>query len=68
MPPRSTPKKVRVRVNGAAHGMFISGESPGKPILLFVHGGPGMPEYWLTRRYPFPVDELFTDTTRTGST
>lgn len=60
MPPRSTAKKVRVRVNGAAHGMFITGEKPGKPILLFVHGGPGMPEYWLTRRYPFPVDELFT--------
>jgi len=40
--------------------MFIKGESPGKPVLLFVHGGPGMPEYWLTRRYPFHPEPLFT--------
>jgi len=56
----STTRKIRVRLNGAMQGMFIQGESPGKPVLLFVHGGPGMPEYWLTQRYPFQLDELFT--------
>jgi pimeloyl-ACP methyl ester carboxylesterase len=40
--------------------MFIQGESPGKPVLLFVHGGPGMPEYWLTQRYPVRLDKFFT--------
>jgi len=40
--------------------MFITGEAAGKPVLLFVHGGPGMPEYWLTQRYPVQLDELFT--------
>ena len=42
------------------HGMFINGESADKPVLLFIHGGPGMPEYWLTRRYPFHPGRLFT--------
>lgn len=56
----SATRKIRVRLNGAMQGMFIQGESPGKPVLLFVHGGPGMPEYWLTQRYPFHLDELFT--------
>jgi pimeloyl-ACP methyl ester carboxylesterase len=40
--------------------MFIQGENSSKPVLLFVHGGPGMPEYWLTQRYLFHLDELFT--------
>ena len=56
----SISKKVRVRLNGVTHWMFVNGEGPGKPVLLFVHGGPGMPEYWLTHRYPFHPDELFT--------
>ena len=59
-PQGSISKKIRVRLNGATHGMFITGEIPGKPVLLFVHGGPGMPEYWLTRRFPVHLDELYT--------
>jgi pimeloyl-ACP methyl ester carboxylesterase len=59
-PQGSISKKIRVRLNGATQGMFIKGESPGKPVLLFVHGGPGMPEYWLTQRYPFYLDKLLT--------
>ena len=57
---RSALQKIRVRLNGATHGMFITGEAADKPVLLFVHGGPGMPEYWLTQRYPVQLDELFT--------
>lgn len=53
-------KKIRVPLNGTTQGMFIQGESPGKPVLLFVHGGPGMPEYWLTQRYPVRLDKFFT--------
>jgi pimeloyl-ACP methyl ester carboxylesterase len=53
-------EKIRVQVNGAEQGMFIRSDSLGKPVLLFVHGGPGMPEYWLTRRYPIDLEELFT--------
>jgi pimeloyl-ACP methyl ester carboxylesterase len=59
-PQGSDARKIRLLVNGAKHGMFIQGGRSGKPVLLFVHGGPGMPEYWLTHRYPFPVDRHFT--------
>jgi pimeloyl-ACP methyl ester carboxylesterase len=50
------PRSVERRDAGDVH----PGESPGKSVLLFVHGGPGMPEYWLTQRYAFHLDELFT--------
>lgn len=30
------------------------------PVLLLVHGGPGMQEYWLTKRYPTRMHEAFT--------
>ncbi len=60
--PRSAGRaeKVRVAIGGVPQGMFISGSSPGRPVLLFLHGGPGMPEFWLTRRYPTGMEDLFT--------
>jgi len=52
-------EKLWIRVNDTQQGMFLQGDDPNKPVLLFVHGGPGMPEYWLTRRYPTRLEELF---------
>ena len=52
--------RVWVRVNGARQGMFLAGDDPSRPIMLFVHGGPGMPEYWITRRRPVGFERLFT--------
>ncbi len=40
--------------------MFLQVREPGSPVLLFLHGGPGMPEYWLTRRHPTRLHEAFT--------
>ena len=40
--------------------MFLEGPAQGRPVLLFLHGGPGMPEYWLTRRRPTRMHEGFT--------
>lgn len=53
-------EKVRVRVQGVDQGMFVQRDDPAKPVLLVVHGGPGMPDYFLTARYPIGLDELFT--------
>lgn len=56
----SISKKIRVNINGVEQGMFIKGKDINRPVLLFVHGGPGMPEYWLTQRYPTGLEDYFT--------
>ncbi|WP_198288430.1 alpha/beta fold hydrolase [Chamaesiphon minutus] len=40
--------------------MFVIGKNVGNPILLFVHGGTAMPEYFLTQNYPTGMDQYFT--------
>lgn len=47
-------------INGASLGMFITGTDSAKPVLLFVHGGPGMPEYAISREYPLVLEKYFT--------
>src|SRR6185436_21091080 len=52
----SISEKVFVRINGVEQGMFIKSKDATHPVLLFIHGGPGMPEYWLTQRYPTDLE------------
>lgn len=52
--------KVSIPVNGLDQGVFLQADEPGRPVMLFVHGGPGMPEYWLTHRRPTRLHEAFT--------
>jgi pimeloyl-ACP methyl ester carboxylesterase len=56
----SLSEKIHVEINGVEQGMFIKSKEIGNPVLLFVHGGPGMPEYWLTQRYPTGLEDHFT--------
>ncbi len=56
----SLSEKIRVEINGVDQGMFIKSKSTRNPVLLFVHGGPGMPEYWLTQKYPTGLEDHFT--------
>lgn len=56
----SISEKIYVNINGAEQGMFIKSKNASNPVLLFVHGGPGMPEYWLTQRYPTGLEDYFT--------
>lgn len=58
--PGSLSEKIHVDINGVRQGMFIQSKNAANPVLLFVHGGPGMPEYWLTRRYPTGLENDFT--------
>jgi hypothetical protein len=32
--------------------MFIKGKNRSNPVLLWVHGGPGMPDYFLLEQCP----------------
>jgi len=56
----SISEKTWVEINGASQGMFIKGKDVTKPVLLFLHGGTGMPEYFLTRHYPSGLEDHFT--------
>jgi len=53
-------EKIHVDINGVDMGMFIKGTNADNPVLLFVHGGPGMPEYWMTQRHPIDIYDEFT--------
>ncbi len=56
----SISEKIQVNINGLDQGIFIKSKNKDNPVLLFVHGGPGMPEYWLTQNYPTGLEEHFT--------
>jgi pimeloyl-ACP methyl ester carboxylesterase len=56
----SISEKIHVNINGVPQGMFIMGKNVGNPILLFIHGGTAMPEYFLTQNYPTGMEQYFT--------
>lgn len=56
--PVSISEKIRVEINGIEQGMFIRGRNIHNPVLLYLHGG--MPEYFLTERYPTGLENYFT--------
>jgi len=43
MIPGSISEKVWLQIGGIRQGMFIRGENPQNPVILYVHGGPGTP-------------------------
>ncbi|MGL4236437.1 alpha/beta fold hydrolase [Tabrizicola sp.] len=58
--PGSIAEKVFVTINGVEQGMFIRSADLRHPVLLFLHGGPGMPTYVLEQRYPTGLEQDFT--------
>jgi pimeloyl-ACP methyl ester carboxylesterase len=58
--PGSVSEKVWVDINRIKQGLVILGRSERNPVLLWVHGGPGMPDYLLTEQYPTELEDLFT--------
>ena len=54
----SVTEKVFVTVNGLRQGMFVQSTDASRPVLLFLHGG--MPELFLTQRYPTGLERDFT--------
>jgi pimeloyl-ACP methyl ester carboxylesterase len=56
----SISEKIQVTINGAPQGMFIVGKDIGNPVLLFLHGGTAMPEYFLTQNHPTGLEQYFT--------
>jgi pimeloyl-ACP methyl ester carboxylesterase len=56
--PGSISEKLFLNINGVRQGMFIKGKDAKNPVLLYLHGG--MPDYFLTRRYPTGLEDYFT--------
>ncbi len=54
----SISEKVFVNINGVEQGMFIKSKDATQPVLLYLHGG--MPDYFLTQRYPTGLEDYFT--------
>jgi pimeloyl-ACP methyl ester carboxylesterase len=58
--PDSISGKIRVDINGITQGMIIRSRDETHPVLLFLHGGPGMPAYVISERYPTGLEDDFT--------
>lgn len=58
--PGSISEKIFIEINGVRQGMFIKSKNVSNPVLLFLHGGPGMPEYFLTKNFPTHLEDDFT--------
>ena len=56
----SLSEKIFVKIGGVEQGMFIRSKDIKKPVLLFVHGGPCFPEYFLIEKYPPGLEDFFT--------
>ncbi len=56
--PNGLSEKVFVDVNGARQGMFVESKNTANPVLLYLHGG--LPDHFLTERYPTGLEDLFT--------
>jgi len=54
----SISEKIRIKINGVEQGMFIKSKDAGNPVLLYLHGG--MPDYFLTKKYPTKLEDYFT--------
>ena len=56
----SISEKIFIKIGGVKQGMFIRGKDITNPVLLFVHGGPSFPEYFLVDKYPIGLEDYFT--------
>ena len=56
--PESISEKIFVNINGVQQGMIIKSKDMRNPVLLYVHGG--MPDYFLTQKYPTGLEDYFT--------
>lgn len=55
----SISEKLFVDINDTTLGMFLVGKDETNPVLLFLGGGPGIPEYFLEKEYPTGLEEEF---------
>jgi len=56
----SIASKEYIEINGTKLGMIIKSRDLSNPVLLFLHGGVGFPEYAMTWEHPTGLEDHFT--------
>jgi pimeloyl-ACP methyl ester carboxylesterase len=57
--PKSIAALEELDLNGARQWVLIRGADRARPVLLFLHGGPGMPAMYLAHAWQRPLEEDF---------
>lgn len=57
---RSISEKKFLKIGGVQQGMFIKSKNTNNPILLYVHGGPAFPNYFLIDKFKPNLEDYFT--------
>jgi len=57
--PESVATLETVNVGGIRQWVLIRGQSRRNPVLLFLHGGPGMPSMYLAHKFQRPLERDF---------
>jgi pimeloyl-ACP methyl ester carboxylesterase len=56
----SISEKTFVNIGGIRQGMFIRTRNIDNPVLLYIHGGPAFPNYFLVEKYKPGLENHFT--------
>ncbi len=57
--PGSVASLERVRLGGVEQAILVRGRDRTRPVLLFLHGGPGMPAMYLAHAWQRPLEDDF---------
>lgn len=57
--PGSVTSLENQRIGGVDQWVLIRGHDPSKPVLLFLHGGPGMPAMYLAHKFQSELERDF---------
>ncbi len=58
--PKSVSEKIFLKIGCVKQGMFIRSKNINYPILLYVHGGPAFPNYFLIDKFKPGLEDYFT--------
>lgn len=56
----SISEKTFVNIGSVSQGMFLRSRDVNKPVLLYVHGGPAFPNYFLIDKFKPALEDYFT--------
>lgn len=58
--PKSLAEKIFIPIGGIQQGMFICSKDSNFPVLLYLHGGPAFPNFFLIDKFKPGLEKLFT--------